>query len=92
MRVGNSGFVLYALLEPSFLIHKVLKRVYRVEVCCFEGTGGSLAGERWRQAGQEEKLSVWQYGGSAWGRVGCKRVSKDGLGVAGLGLYMCLCC
>lgn len=39
----RGGFI--ALPEPSFLIYKVLKRIYVGEVYCFEGTGGSLAGE-----------------------------------------------
>lgn len=46
VRGGNSGFVLYALPEPSFPIYEVLKRVYAAEVRGCEGSGGSLAGER----------------------------------------------
>jgi hypothetical protein len=74
MRVGNSGFVLYALPEPFFLIHKVLRRVHGAEVCCFEGTGGSLAGERRRQTSQEEKLSVaeWRLSVGQGGLQTCK--------------------
>lgn len=76
--VGNGVFVLHILPKPSFLICKVLKWVCVAEVCCLEGTGGSLAGEARRQADQEENLlvAVWRLG-VCWG-VTCKHVICEG--------------